>query len=54
MVYIDDLKNQHQKQLSELFDDLNKVEDEYTIMQEVIHNFRNSISLNKEELQNLK
>ncbi len=32
MIYIGDLKTQHQKQLTDLFDDMNKVEDEYTIM----------------------
>lgn len=31
MVYIGDLKSQHQKQLQDLFDELNKVEDEYAI-----------------------
>lgn len=54
MVYIGDLKSQHQKQLQDLFDKLNKVEDEYAIQQEVISNFRTSIGLNNTELQTLK
>lgn len=54
MVYIGDLKVQHKKQLSELFDELNKVEDEYTILQQVIKNLRTAINLNKTELNSLK
>ena len=54
MVYIGDLKNQHQKQLADLFDELNKVEDEYTVMQQVIKNLRTAIHLNKTELLTLK
>lgn len=54
MVYIGDLKSQHQKQLQDLFDDMNKVEDQYTVMQQVIKNFRQAISLNKSELEALQ
>lgn len=37
-----------------MFDDLNKVEDEYAVQQEVIKNFRSAITLNKTELLALK
>jgi hypothetical protein len=54
MKYIKNLKVDHEKNLSELFDDLNKVEDEYSISQQAIMNLRNALTLNKTELDDLK
>lgn len=54
MKYINNLKSDHEKDLSKLFDELNKIEDEYSISQQGIMNLRNALNLNKMELETLK
>lgn len=54
MKYINNLKSEHEKDLSELFDKLNKIEDEYSISQQAIMNLRNALNLNKSELETIK
>ena len=54
MKYIKNLKTEHEKNLSDLFDDLNKIEDEYSISQQGIMNLRNALNLNKNELEELR
>ena len=54
MEHIQTIKEDYKGQLSGLFDELNKVEDEYTISEKAIEDLQSAIELNHTELNRLK
>ena len=54
MEHIRTIKDDHQNQLSGLFDELNKIEDDYTVSERAIENLQISITLNQEELRSMQ
>lgn len=54
MEHIQTIKEDYKNQLGGLFDDLNRVEDEYTITEKSIEDLQAAIELNQVELQRLK
>ena len=54
MEHIRTIKTDHQNQLSGLFDELNKIEDDYTVSERAIENLQTSITLHQEEVRSMK
>lgn len=54
MEHIQTIKEDYKGQLSGLFDELNQVEDEYTISERTIEDLQTAIELNQSELERLK
>ena len=54
MEHITTIKADHQNQLSGLFDELNKIEDDYTVSERAIENLQTSITLHQEEVRSMK
>ena len=54
MEHIKGIKKDSQKKLTELFEELNQMEDEYTVSERAIENLQVSITLNQEEVLSMK